>query len=89
MADIDFAESYFDTVGQITSRRLQKRLLDLLELIQDVPTLGSHNIHSSLKDKFGNNCMAADISPFLLVFEYLEADDLVRVYGIVHQRSVH
>lgn len=88
MAELEFAESYFDTVEQITSKRLRQRLLKLLEIMQDAPTFGSRKVRDSLKERFGGNCMTADLSPFLLVFEYFEDDDIVRVYGIVHQRSV-
>ena len=88
MAKLVFAERYFDTVGQITSRKLQDRLLSLLALMEEVPTFGSCKVRDSLKDQFGESCMTADLSPFLLVFEYDEAADTVYVYGIVHQRSV-
>ena len=88
MAKLVFAESYFETIGQITSRRLRERLLHLLELMQDVPTFGSRKVRGSLKKRFGENCMTADLSPFLLVFEYDEPADVVNVYGVVHQRGV-
>lgn len=88
MAELVFADSYFETVGQITSRRLQDRLLDLLSLMSEVPTFGSRKVRGSLKDRFGDCCMTADLSPFLLVFEYDEEHDVVYVYGIVHQRAV-
>lgn len=88
MAELVFADSYFETVGDITSPRLQDRLLDLLSLMQDVPTFGSRNVRGSLRDRFGDNCMTADLSPFLLVFEYAPDDDVVYVYGVVHQRAV-
>lgn len=60
----------------------------LLELMQDVPTFGSRKVRGSLKERFGESCMVADLSPFLLVFEYDEGSDAVRVYGVVHQCSV-
>ena len=88
MAELVFADSYFEAVGQITSRQLQDRLLDLLGLMREVPTFGSRKVRGSLKERFGDNCMTADLSPFLVVFEYDEEQDIVFVYGIVHQRSV-
>jgi len=88
MSKIVFTESYFDTILQITSKRVQNRLLDLLDLLQEVPTFGSRKVRESLRQRFGESCMTADLSPFLLVFEYKEGVDTVYVYGIVHQRSV-
>lgn len=88
MTKLVFAESYFETVGQLTSRRLQDRLERLLELMQDVPTFGSTNVRDSLKQEFGPYCMTADLSPFDLVFEYDPETDIANVYGIVHQRSI-
>ena len=88
MPKLVFAESYFEAVGQITSKRLQQRLIHLLELMQDVPTFGSRKVRGSLKERFGDACMVADLSPFLLVFEYDEENDTVNVYGVVHQRAI-
>ena len=88
MARVIFTQSYFDTIGQITSTRLQNRLLDLLGLISEVPTFGSRIVRDSLKRRFGKGCMTADLSPFLLVFEYVGESDTVYVYGIVHQRAI-
>ena len=88
MAKIVFTKSYFDTIGQITSKRLQDRLLNLLDLIEEVPTFGSRKVRGSLRQRFGEGCMTAYLAPFLLVFEYSEESDTVYVYGIVHQRSV-
>ena len=88
MAKLIFAESYFETITQITSPKLQDRLLDLLVLMQNVPTFGSRKVRDSLRSRFGDGCMTADLSPFLLVLEYDKEQDAVYVYGIVHQRSI-
>ena len=88
MARLVFADGYFDTIAQITSKRLRQRLLKLLDLMQGVPTFGSRNVRGWLRERFGESCMTADLSPFLLVFEYDAEADVVYVYGVVHQRSV-
>lgn len=88
MARLVFAESYFDSITEIVSARLQSRLEHLLELMEEVPTFGSRKVRDSLKDEFGPNCMTADLSPFELVFEYDTETDTVYVYGIRHQRRI-
>lgn len=88
MAELIFAESYFETIAQIESPKLQDRLLSLLELLSEVPTFGSRKVRGWLRERFGETCMTADLSPFLFVFEYIEKDGIVFVYGIVHQREI-
>ena len=88
MTRIRFATDCQKTFGHITSRRLQDRLDELLDLIVEVPTIGSKLVRDSLKEEFGENCLKADLAPFLLIYEYDEGEDIVRVYGIVHRRSV-
>lgn len=88
MAELVLTESYFETIAQIESPKLQDRLLALLELLGEVPTFGSRKVRGWLRERFGDTCMTADLSPFLLVFEYIEEDDTVFVYGVVHQREI-
>ncbi len=88
MARIVFAQGYFDSIDQITSRRLEGRLLDLLDLIAAVPTFGSRKVRGLLERRFGKGCMTAGLSSFLLVFEYVDEADTVYVYGVVRQRSI-
>ena len=44
MARLVFAESYFDSILEITSAKLQNRLEHLLELMEEIPTFGSRKV---------------------------------------------
>lgn len=88
MTELRVTDRYIRSVRQVTSARLQKRLEDLVTLVEQVPTVGSTLNRPWLQSEFGSRCLALDLKPFLLVYEYNEEDDTVALYGVVHQRQV-
>ncbi len=88
MATLYAAEGFFESVAQITSPQLQDQLINLVSLIEAVPTIGSALNRDSVKEDFGGNCLTAQLRPFLLVYEYDEKEDAVMLYRLIHQRQV-
>lgn len=82
------AERFLDKTGSISSPKLQARLNSLLDLISEVPTVGSVLNRDYLREEYGQNCLTLDLSPFLIVYEYDEASNTVDFYDIIHQRSL-
>ncbi|WP_368389094.1 type II toxin-antitoxin system RelE/ParE family toxin [uncultured Adlercreutzia sp.] len=88
MTELRVTDRYIRSVRQITSARLQKRLEELVVLIEQVPTVGSTLNRPWLKSEFGSRCLTLDLKPFLLVYEYDEENDVAALYGIVHHGQV-
>ena len=88
MAELRTTERFFESIAQITSPRLQNQLENLVRLVEDVPTIGSTLNRGWLKGEFGSTCLTLEVKPFLFVYEYDESSDVVKLYGVVHQRQV-
>ena len=88
MTELRTTDKYFESILQITSPRLRKRLEDLVVLVGQAPTVGSKLNRSWLIEEFGSQCLTLDLKPVLFVYEYDEKNDVVALYGVVHQRLV-
>lgn len=88
MTELRVTDTYIESVRQIESDRLRRRLENLVALVEQVPTTGSRLNRSWLEAEFGERCLSLDLKPFLLVYGYDEEEDVATLYGIVRQRRV-
>lgn len=86
MTELRAAARFLDKAGSITSPKLRARLEGLLELLSEVPTIGSALTRDHLEEEYGESCLTLDLKPFFIVYEYDDGADVVALYDIIRQR---
>lgn len=71
---------------QIRTDALLEAVFDTLEMLEAIPTLGSTNVPTSIKEKHGSNVRKLVVGPFDVIYEYDKSDDHIKVAGLVYQR---
>ena len=88
MTEIRATERFLNKVSVISSSKLRARLDSLLDLVSEVPTVGSTLNREQIRDEYGESCVTLDLSPFIIVYEHDDDADTVSLYDIIHQRQV-
>lgn len=88
MTELRATARFLDKAGSITSPKLRARLEGLLELLSEVPTIGSALTRDHLEEEYGESCLTLDLKLFLIVYEYDDGADVVALYDIIRQRLI-
>jgi hypothetical protein len=86
---LEYSERFAEDLAEVTSSRIEKRILQVLDDIESFAEFGSRNVPASIRDRFGNGVRKVAVAPFDLVYTYFPQEDLVRVEALVHQRAAH
>lgn len=82
-----YTEGFLDDAALIYSDRVMSKLSNALNSIEAFPQIGSQMVPSSIKSLYGGRVRKVVVAPFDLVYEYIEDEDAVIVYGLVPFRS--
>ena len=86
MARLVYTEGFVDDAARIELPRKREKLFRHVAMLADFPKAGSPNVAASVVDEFGGGIRKLALRPFLLVYEYREAEDAVYLLGLVHQK---
>ena len=89
MPELVYSERFVMDMTDVQSARVRNGIFDMVDLLKDFPDLGSSNLPRSIKEEFGGNVRRLAKDPFLVVYEYCQAEDEVRVLGLIHGRAVY
>lgn len=89
MARMLYSETFLDDVETIYSPRVMQHLRMVLQMIETFPRSGSSDVPASIQSRFGGEVRKCAIAPYDLIYTYQAEDDVVRVRGLVPQRSMH
>ena len=87
MASLIITDGFRADLLTVESDRVFEHILDVVDLLQTVPTMGSLDVPISIRRAFGNGVRKVPIGPFDIVTLYDEGADTVTVAGLVHQRA--
>ena len=87
MARLVYADAFIEDMTAVELSSKRDEIFDKIDLLSDFPDLGSANIPTSIRLRFGNSVRKLVISPFDVVYEYDQASDSVNILGLVHQRA--
>lgn len=86
MAKMVYAPRFAEELARVTSSRVENKIYHVLEIIEDVPTVGSRDIPSMIRTEFGEGVLKMVVDPFDIFYEYFESTGTVYVYTLVFQR---
>lgn len=89
MTTLNYSESFVEDVSQIYSLNIINRIEDAMSSIEAFPHLGSANIATSIRAKYGDSVRKLVVAPYDIIYEYNEMDDVVEVLGLVHFRQAY
>ena len=89
MSELLYSERFIADMVGVRSARVRNGIFDMVDLLKELPDLGSSNLPPSIKEEFGNDVRRLVKDPFLVVYEYNQAQDEVRVLGVIHGRSAY
>lgn len=73
----------------LSSPRLRTHVDEMLRTIELMPGVGSSLVEPSLRARYGDDMLKALVSPYLIVYEYDRAKDIVLVYDLIGCWAVH
>ena len=80
--------NFLDKRNEVKSTRDRARIDKMLRTIEQMPGVGSALVAASLRDRYGPSVLKALVSPYLIVYEYDQTNDIVYVYDLITGRSV-
>ena len=87
MARLVYADAFIEDMTAVELSSKRDEIFDKIDLLSDFPDLGSANIPTSIRLRFGSSVRKLVVSPFDVVYEHDQASDSVNVLGLVHQRA--
>ncbi|NHM15761.1 hypothetical protein GMI69_03620 [Eggerthellaceae bacterium zg-887] len=87
MAEVRIANRFQDDLDMVLSDKVLLDILNTVELLAIIPSLGSTNVPRSIAAEFGAGVRKIPVSPFDIITIYHPDKDLVEVAGLVHQRA--
>ena len=86
MAEIVFTDGFMDDMAS-APERVEAAAWQKLSLIESMPGMGSALLSSSLRRRFGDECLKVLVDPYEIVYRWREEADRVEVLALVHQRA--
>lgn len=90
MAKLRFSGPFLDDLAELDSL-VEQEIWRKLELVRDVPGVGSSLVEPSLTQAFGSTCLKVTAGGYDVLYERSGGngeDELVCVLGVVPQRRV-
>jgi len=86
VAEVLYADSFFDEMAQVETKRVRDNVMDATELLAVIPEMGSTNLPASIVEKYGGDVRKLVVPPFLVLYKLLN-NDRVLVLGVMHNRA--
>ena len=87
MARLVYADAFIEDMTAVELSSKRDEIFDKIDLLSDFPDLGSANIPTSIRLRFGSSVRKLVVSPFDVVYEYDQASDSVNILGLIHQHA--
>lgn len=87
MASLQITDGFRADLLAVESDRVFEHILNVVDLLQTVPTMGSLDVPESIRRAYGAGVRKVPVGPFDIVTLYDESTDVVTVAGLVHQRA--
>ena len=88
MPRLEYSERFASDLAEVTSERVEARVLTALDNIEAFGDFGSPVVPSSLTERFGNGIRKVAIAPFDLLYTHYPSQDLARIEAFVYARRV-
>ncbi len=88
MSRLVVSNTYIRKRGSLWSERIGNNVDDMLRTIEQMPGVGSSLLPSSIVEEFGSNVLKAVVSPYEIIYEYDDSEDIVYVYDLLYGPSV-
>lgn len=87
MMELGFSDRFFNDIESVESAAKQDEILHAIELLPTIPEMGSRRFPDSILEEFGQSVRKLVVSPFLVVCEIVEDEDMIFIHGLMHQRQ--
>ena len=88
MPNVRYAAHFAEDVAAIYSSRVLTELDRRLAAIEAFPCMGSEDLPESLVLKFGPGIRRFPVPPFVIVYRYIEEDDLLEFLALPYDKTV-
>ena len=89
MARLVYSDAFIEDMTTVALASERNEIFDKADLLSDFPDLGSANVPSSIRSRFGDSVRKLVVSPFDIVYEYDRASESAYLLGLVHQRAAY
>ena len=87
MPRLIYSERFADDLANVTSPKVEARILATLDNIEAFANFGSRNVPASIREEFGDGVRKVVVGPFDLVYTMIEGTETVQIEALVHQRA--
>lgn len=87
MLRLEYSERFANDLAQVTSSKVEARILENLDNIEHFGEFGSSMVPESIKREFGEEVRKLAVNPFDLVYTLYPELDLARIEALIHQRA--
>ena len=87
MLELRYSEKFIEEAGAIRLASKRQELRKRVEMLAELPQMGSSNLPQSIIEQYGSNVKKLVISPFVVVYEINLESNTVDVLGLLHQRA--
>lgn len=87
MPRLEYSECFADDLAQVTSSKVEARILEDMDSIERFGEFGSSMVPESVKREFGEGVRKVAVNPFDLVYTLYPELDIARIEALVHQRA--
>lgn len=87
MSELIYTEGFIADIAQIRFESKRNEIKRHVDLLSGFPELGASTLPRPLVEQHGTTVRKLVVSPFLIVYEYREEEDVVYLLGLIYQRS--
>ncbi len=88
MSELIVYEGFIRTRSSLWSKRIGQNVDNMLRTIEQMPGVGSSLLPQSIQDEFGPNVLKAVVSPYEIIYEYDQEEDVIYVYDLLYGPNV-
>ena len=89
MSRILYTERFLHDMQQVALPSKQSEIYDSIDLLQTIPSLGSARLPQAIEESFGGTVRKLAVTPFLVIYEYLDSEGTILILGLVHERTAY
>lgn len=88
MPRLEYSDRFAADLARIVSDRLERRIYENLDNIEQFGEFGSSFVPPSIAEEFGEGVRRVAVNPFDLIYTYHPEKDTARIEALVHQKTV-
>ncbi len=89
MAELRYSQRFIEDMDRVEQPSKVDEIEHAAKLISLLPKMGSRDVPAGIRRRYGNEVRKVPVPPFMIIYEYHEAADLVDMYTLLHEKMAY